>query len=59
MTFYTKFVGFSNSVFDELLEEFVGNRDYIDGRKEETHKKMMEFDKLRKDMLIFLKKYDL
>lgn len=59
MTFYTKFVGFSNSVFDVLLDEFLENREYIDGRKEESHKKMMEFDKLRKDMLIFLKKNDL
>ncbi len=55
MTHYDEFVKFSNRVFDDLYEDFRRNSDSIDGRKEDSYKKMMEFDKLRKDMLKFLK----
>ena len=55
---YEEFVKFSNRVFDDLLEEFQANREYIDGRKEASHKKMMEFDKLRIEMLKFLKNHE-
>ena len=52
--YYDEFVKFSNRVFDDLYEDFRKNSDYIDGRKEASYKKMMEFDKLRKEMLMFL-----
>lgn len=55
MTHYEEFVKFSNKVMDDILDEFHKNSEYIDGSKEASHKKMMDFDKIRKDMLVFLK----
>lgn len=52
MTHYEEFVKFSNKVMDDILDEFHKNSD---GTKEASHKKMMDFDKIRKDMLVFLK----
>lgn len=50
MNYYQDMVNLTNSIHDHMEKEF---RDSID--KEEVHKKMLEFNDLRMNMLKFLK----
>lgn len=50
MNYYQDMVMLTNAIHDHIEEEF---RDSID--KEKAHKKMMEFNDLRMNMLKFLK----
>lgn len=52
MNYYQNMVNLTNAIHEHIEKEF---RDSID--KEKVHKKMMEFNDLRTNMLKFLKQY--